>query len=232
MSAINHKRCLFLFSVFLVGCTASQLKRNEISNAESQSIIPYYPLDSVSDLDVLLRNIGDAKIVLLGESTHGTSEYYQWRAAITKKLIQEKGFNIIGVEGDWVDSYRVNQFIKGPSADSNSSVDVLRQYDRWPQYMWGNYEMASLVQWLNGYNQDREPESKVGFYGLDLYSFWEWTEQKLMIGDSTIQNLADLLRQRFSSFNNDALRYADSIRKSKQDCHVATEQLWKAVKNF
>jgi len=232
MATLNRNLVLILLCFLFFACTASRFHSNESSNITGRFIIPYYPLEGEKDLDALIKDIGNARVVLLGESTHGTSEYYQWRAAITKKLIQEKGFDFIAVEGDWVDSYKVNQFIKGPQRDSNSSVELLKQYDRWPESMWGNYEMASLVEWLNDYNQKKEIISKVGFYGLDVYSFWEWTEQKLAVGDSSINKRVTQIRAKFSSFNNDALIYADSVGKSKTDYQVITEQLWNAVQNF
>src|SRR5437773_9453539 len=125
-------KCLFILTstLFFRHCSLAQ--------------IPWYPLHNEKDLDVLVNEIGEARVVLLGESTHGTHEFYEWRAAITKRLIEEKGFNFIAVEGDWTDSYKVDQFIKGEKQDSNATVELLKQYDRWPTSMWGNYEMASL----------------------------------------------------------------------------------------
>lgn len=94
--------------------------------------IPNYLLQNQKDLDVLMEQIGDARVVLLGEATHGTAEFYNWRAAITKRLIQEKGFDFIASESEWADSYRVNNFIKGAAKDSAQVVGLLKQYDRWP----------------------------------------------------------------------------------------------------
>ncbi len=131
--------------------------------------IPYYPLRSEDDLDILLKEIGDARVVLLGEASHGTSEYYRWRSSISKRLIKEKGFNFIAVEGEWADSYRVNDFIKEKKQDSTAVIALLKNYNRWPTWMWGNYEVTSLVSWLNAYNQNKQDSSKVGFFGLDVY---------------------------------------------------------------
>ena len=147
------------------------------------------------DLDVLVNEIGEARVVLLGESTHGTHEFYQWRSAITKRLIEEKGFDFIAIEGDWVDSYKVNQFISGQKQDSLAVIELLKQYDRWPSSMWGNYEMAGLVQWLNEYNQTIISKNKIGFYGLDVYSFWEWTNKDLPIQNMTLQNAVKQVRK-------------------------------------
>src|SRR5690606_30832595 len=119
------------------------------------------------DLDILLEEIGEARVVLLGEASHGTSEYYTWRTMITKRLIEEKGFDFIAVEGEWADSYRVNEFIKGAKQDSSAVISLLKNYDRWPTWMWGNYEVAGLINWLNGYNQSSPSQKKAGFFGLD-----------------------------------------------------------------
>jgi erythromycin esterase len=160
MKMLLFNSCVMLLFSLFGGCKAS-------SN-DSNLSIPSHPLTGPADLNVLINQIGDARIVLLGEASHGTSEYYTWRAAISKRLIQEKGFDMIAIEGEWADSYRVNQFIKGAPADSIAAVNILSQYDRWPTWMWGNREVASLVTWLNQYN-NRSQTSKVGFFGLDVY---------------------------------------------------------------
>lgn len=133
--------------------------------------IPSHPLRSDADLDPLLRAIGEARVVLLVETSHGTREYYTWRAALSKRLIQDKGFDFIAVEGEWADSYRVNNFVKGPRQGRAAAEQQLRHYDRWPTWMWGNHEVADLVTWLNGHNQPAARQ--VGFYGLDVYCLWE-----------------------------------------------------------
>jgi erythromycin esterase len=126
------------------------------------------------DLDRLLERIGDARYVLLGEASHGTSEFYMWRAEITKWLITEKGFSFIAVEGDWPDCYRVNRYAKGMTNSGSSAYEVLHAFSRWPTWMWANREIVDLIEWLRSYNKVVEKEDKkVGFYGLDVYSLWE-----------------------------------------------------------
>jgi erythromycin esterase len=126
------------------------------------------------DLDALLECIGDAKYVLLGEASHGTSEFYTWRAEITKRLITEKGFSFIAVEGDWPDCYRVNRYAKGMENSGSSAFEVLHAFSRWPTWMWANREIVDLIEWLRSHNKVIEKEDKkVGFYGLDVYSLWE-----------------------------------------------------------
>src|SRR3978361_888199 len=110
-----------------------------------------YSLDSAKDLDELIDATGNKKIVMLGEASHGTHEYYTWRMAISKRLIQEKGFNFIAVEGDWPDCYKINRYIKGYSDAGNNIEGVLKNFDRWPTWMWGNWEIAAFAEWLKEY---------------------------------------------------------------------------------
>ncbi len=132
-----------------------------------------YPLESKADLDPLFDRIADARIVMLGESSHGTHEYYQWRTNITRKLVEEKGFNFIAVEGDWPDCYRLNRYVKGYDTDNKGIFDVLHSFDRWPTWMWANREIMALAGWMQQHNKKLSANNKVGFYGLDVYSLWE-----------------------------------------------------------
>ncbi|MCW3080790.1 erythromycin esterase family protein [Segetibacter sp.] len=131
-------------------------------------------IDDKTALDALFERIGDARIVMLGEASHGTHEYYTWRSYITKKLISEKNFNFIAVEGDWPDCYNINKFVKGQCEPGTQIQQVLKSFDRWPTWMWANWEIAALSDWLFKYNDNKV--QKVGFYGLDVYSLWESLE--------------------------------------------------------
>jgi erythromycin esterase len=131
------------------------------------------PLRTPDDLDPLLRRIGAARYVLLGEASHGTSEYYTWRMRLSQRLIREKGFSFIAVEGDWPDCYRVNRYVKGLPDSGETARDVLHAFERWPTWMWANEEVADLVEWMRDHNNGLPNEKKVGFYGLDVYSLWE-----------------------------------------------------------
>ena len=133
------------------------------------------PLRTAEDLDPLLERIGDARIVMLGEASHGTHEYYTWRSLISKRLIQEKGFDFIAVEGDWPDCYCINRYIKGYD-NAAGAGKVLRQFNRWPTWMWANWEVAALAEWLRNHNKNKTPQARAGFYGLDVYSLWESME--------------------------------------------------------
>jgi erythromycin esterase-like protein len=129
-----------------------------------------YPLHGMpSDFDPLMRRIGNARFVLIGEASHGTHEFYRIRAELTKRLIREKGFTAIAVEADWPDAYRVNRFVRGRAGvDANDALDGFR---RFPQWMWRNADVLDFVGWLRAHNDSLfGPQRPVGFYGLDLYS--------------------------------------------------------------
>jgi erythromycin esterase-like protein len=119
----------------------------------------------------------NVKYILLGEASHGTSEFYTWRMEITKRLIVQHKFSFIAVEGDWPDCYRVNRYIKGiHDSGADNAYDVLYSFNRWPTWMWANKEIVGFVEWLKKYNENLSEEQKIGFYGLDVYSLWESLE--------------------------------------------------------
>ena len=123
-----------------------------------------------NDYDGLLAMIDGASVVLLGESTHGTHEFYQQRARITKRLIREMGFNAVAVEADWPDAYRVNRFVHGQRSDPDPE-HALQGFQRFPEWMWRNTDVLDFVGWLRDHNADAmNRERQVGFFGLDLYS--------------------------------------------------------------
>lgn len=118
----------------------------------------------------LLEKIGDARFVLIGEATHGTHEFYQARAEITRELIRNKGFMAIAIEGDWPDAYQVNRYLHG-KWNKEDCGQALAGFKRFPQWMWRNTTLLPFLQWLRGYNDNvLESQIKVGLYGLDLYS--------------------------------------------------------------
>jgi erythromycin esterase-like protein len=131
------------------------------------------PLSSPADLDPLIDAIGDARFVLLGEASHGTSEFYTWRTQISKRLIEQHGFSFIAVEGDWPDCYRVNRYVKGMPDSGDSARDVLHAFERWPTWMWANREVVALSDWMHEHNRTLPESRQAGFYGLDVYSLWD-----------------------------------------------------------
>jgi erythromycin esterase-like protein len=130
-----------------------------------------HPLSGASDdYNPLMELIGDASLVLIGEASHGTHEFYRERAQITKRLIKEKGFTAVAVEADWPDAYRVNRYVQGIGSDADA-VEALGGFKRFPAWMWRNADVLDFVGWLRTHNDDLPASAmKIGFYGLDLYS--------------------------------------------------------------
>ena len=149
-------------------------KRTDRSKPISESLKKRaLPLEREADLEPLIKRIGDASYVLLGEATHGTSEFYQWRAALSRRLIEDYGFSFVAVEGDWPDCYRVNRYAKLYPESGERAREVLHAFERWPTWMWANREVAEFAEWMRDHNRRRSSARQVGFYGLDVYSLWE-----------------------------------------------------------
>lgn len=195
-----------------------------------------HPLNSEKDLEPLMQRIGDASIVMLGEASHGSHEYYTWRAAITKKLIEEKGFNCIAVEGDWPDCYKVNEFIKGINTENKTVFNVLNQFNRWPTWMWANWEMVALIEWLQQYNKNLPTnQSKIGFYGLDVYSLWESLESIIQYLKKNDINALTLAEQAFRCFEpykkSEGQGYAKATSLVPKSCEDEVVQLLKTIQD-
>jgi erythromycin esterase len=180
-----------------------------------------HPLDSEEDLDPLLDSIGGARFVLLGEASHGTADYYDWRRLISERLIREKGFSFIAVEGDWPDCYRVNRYVKGRPDAGDRAIDVLREFERWPTWMWANEEIVELAEWLRGFNRSLPEERQVGFYGLDMYSLWESMDAVLAYLQQSQSEAVEAAREAFACFEpygRDEQEYARATMWIPESC--------------
>lgn len=155
------------------------------------------------DYDALVQLIGPARFALLGEASHGTQEFYRERAAITRRLITEKGFTAVAVEADWPDAWRVNRYVRGLPGDANATAALLG-FKRFPAWMWRNTEVHDFVEWLRNHNFGRSPESQVGFYGLDLYSLFTSMQEVLGYLDRVDPEAASRARSRYACFDHAA----------------------------
>ncbi|WP_240348390.1 erythromycin esterase family protein [Longitalea arenae] len=188
-------------------------------------------LSSAKDLDALIEAAGDKKVVMLGEASHGTHEYYTWRTAISKRLIEECGFNFIAVEGDWPDCYKINRYIKGYKDAGNNIHEVLQVFDRWPTWMWANWETAALAEWLREYNQRLSMEKKVGFYGLDVYSLWDSMDAMVKYLDKEDGEAASSVKAAihcFEPFREREQAYAYSLKE--HNCRDTVLALLKEIR--
>ena len=193
-----------------------------------------YPLREPEDLDPLLERIGDAHCVLLGEASHGTSEYYTWRASISQRLIRDKGFSFIAVEGDWPDCYEVNRYVKGYWDSGNSAREVLEAFERWPTWMWANEEILELAEWLSGHNEGLPEEERVGFYGLDVYSLWESMEaviEYLERVDPEAVGTARRAYKCFEPYGEDVREYARATAFVPTSCEEEVVEMLSELRN-
>jgi erythromycin esterase-like protein len=185
-----------------------------------------------ADYDPLLQAIGDARLVLIGEASHGTHEFYALRAELTRQLIESKGFHAVATEADWPDAYRVNRFVRGRSRDVEA-VESLAGFERFPAWMWRNADVLDFVGWLKEHN-DKVPATaaaaKVGFYGLDLYSLHGSIDAVVAFLERSDPEAALRARRRYSCFDHfrdDVQRYGLEaglgLTKSCED--EAVEQL-------
>ena len=193
-------------------------------------------LENALDLDPLIEKLSHSKLVLLGEASHGTHEYYTWRTAISKRLIEDHGFSFIAVEGDWPDFYRVNRYVKHYENSHNNSVEVLKEFNRWPTWMWANWEIEALVNWLHKYNTGLSAEKRTGMYGLDVYSLWESIEaivDYLQIHDRTLLPSAKRAMGCFEPFGDEmGMAYARSLQRFlPKTCENEVVSLLSDIKN-
>jgi len=165
--AIFLKRFLSLLLLSMVFPALISVQAQDNSELLQQHAIEF---KTAADFDQLLDQIDSQKLVLMGEASHGTSEFYTWRAELSKRLIEEKGFNFIAVEGDWPAMSRINEFVKHKETGPGTVEEAMDYIDRWPLWMWRNQEVKDLLTWLHEYNRDRPADERVGFYGVDLYA--------------------------------------------------------------
>jgi erythromycin esterase-like protein len=131
------------------------------------------PLRDAGDLGVLLDRIGGARVVMVGEASHGTHEFYTWRADLTRRLISELGFSFVAVEGDWPDCDRIDRSVRHEPGAPEDPRAALLAFERWPTWMWANEEVVEFSRWMRGHNAGLPGERRVGFHGLDVYSLGE-----------------------------------------------------------
>jgi erythromycin esterase-like protein len=191
------------------------------------------PLSTPADLDPLIDAVGDARVVLLGEASHGTSEFYTWRTEISKRLVREKGFSFIAVEGDWPDCYRVNRYIKHQSNAGQSAERVLHAFERWPTWMWANQEVVQLTEWLRRHNHRVAADRQVGFYGLDVYSLWESMAAVVEYLEKSDPGAAAAARRAYACFDpyyEDAQAYARATALVPTSCERETIAMLNALR--
>lgn len=155
-----------------------------------------------SDFDSVLESVGEAQVVLLGEASHGTHEFYRIRGEITKRLIRERGFAAVAVEADWPDAFRVNRYVRLRAGDADAG-EALAGFRRFPQWMWRNADVLDFVGWLRAHNEGlADPARQVGFYGLDLYSLHASMDAVVQYLQTVDPDAARRARARYACFDH------------------------------
>ena len=197
------------------------LKKPEIDQSLPELISKYAEeFDTVenADLQPLLDRIGERRLVLIGEASHGTSEFYRMRARITQRLVEERGFNVIAVEADWPDAARIDSHVRHRETDTSG----WEAFGRFPTWMWRNEDVRAFVDWLHTYNSTRPYELRTAYYGLDLYSLYQSTRAIITYLEDVDPEMVAVARQRYgclSPWEADPAAYGHAALKgSYRNC--------------
>jgi erythromycin esterase-like protein len=186
------------------------------------------PLRDPTALDQVMARATASRFVCIGEASHGTHDFYLWRAALSRRLIEDEGFTWIGVEGDWPDCWRINQWLHGVADNDLDSRAILRRFERWPTWMWANEEVADFLSWLRDRNMSLPLDKRVGFYGLDIYSLWDsLTEIILWLEKYAPASVGAAMQawQCFLPYHQDPEEYGWSTRLVPETCEPDVTQL-------
>ncbi|MGF1670118.1 MAG: erythromycin esterase family protein [Balneolaceae bacterium] len=187
---------------------------------------------TVDDFDSLIDEISSQRLVLMGEATHGTNAFYKWRAELSKRLIQDKGYSFIAVEADWPALSRINEFIKHKENAPSSIEEAMGYIERWPLWMWRNSEIKNLVSWLHDYNRELKPENRVGFYGVDLYAKRASMQQVIHYFSEMNNNLAQRSERAYSCLTRfpEIRDYLQMVARSGENCSEELDEVLEWVR--
>jgi erythromycin esterase-like protein len=181
-----------------------------------------------SGYDSLLDAIGDARIVMMGEASHGTHEFYRERALITKRLIEEKGFTFVGIEGAWPDVWRLNQYVQG---GEGSARDAMAVFSRYPTWMWGNLDVLHFIEWFRRYNDTLPAGSrKAAFYGIDIRGLFDAISMVVSYLERVDPPFANEAREQYACFERfggdlEAYGYAAGLGLVEK-CERQANEVW------
>jgi erythromycin esterase-like protein len=187
------------------------------------------PLPALDDptFGRLFDRWGDRRVVLLGEASHGTAEFYRARAAISRHLIEHHGFDVVAVEADWPDAAVLDAHVRlRPRRDGSEPP-----FQRFPTWMWRNTEVAAFLDWLRGFNADRARERQAGFYGLDIYNMGASIQAVLTYLDEVDPEAAGIARERYGCLQpwhgEPALYGRAVLTEGYRRCEKAVVQQWR-----
>lgn len=173
------------------------MKRRYLAHRISRACEPFDEIESAS-IDQIIERIGSARVVLIGEASHGTSEFYRFRARITRALIEKAGFSVLGIEADWPDTSMLDRWVRGWAGADLADPP----FSRFPRWMWRNREMLGFVDWLRTHNRGLgKAERMTSIHGLDLYSLYNSIYTVLDYLERVDPAAAERARQRYSCFS-------------------------------
>ena len=170
---------------------------------------------------------GDRRVILLGEASHGTAEFYRARAAITRHLIEQHGFDVVAVEADWPDAAVIDAYVRDrPRRDGSEAP-----FQRFPTWMWRNAEVAAFLDWMRGFNAGRPRERQAGFYGLDIYNMGASIQAVLSYLEEVDPEAADVARERYGClhpWHGEPAEYGRAVlTEGYRRCEKAVVQQWR-----
>ncbi|WP_294012469.1 erythromycin esterase family protein [Sphingomonas sp.] len=189
------------------------------------------PLPQIDEpaFGAMFDRFGEARVVLLGEASHGTSEFYRARAAISRRLIERHGFNIVAVEADWPDAATVDRYVRCRARREGEEA----AFERFPTWMWRNTDVDDFIRWLRGHNHGREYEAMTGFYGLDLYNLSSSMRAVIDFLEREDPQLAELAVKRYGCLepwaDNPAAYGRHSLVEGYARCEVGVVQMLKEL---
>jgi erythromycin esterase-like protein len=190
-------------------------------------------LDEGDHRDIVAAAAGSDRI-LLGESTHGTHEYYRERARLTERLVRDHGVRAVAIEGDWTPTFRVNRYVRGLGAD-RSAAEALQGYAKFPQWMWRNAEFRDLVERLRAINLTRAPQDRVGVYGMDVYDLFDAADAVTAHLDKADPAAAARVRKHyrcFAGYRRSIEAYAAALHRLARPCRAPAEAALREIERL
>ncbi len=219
--------------LLLVLFLSSSLRADEARDLLIQRALKEIALPFEGDLSPLVEAVGGRKVVLLGEASHGTSEYYRLRAEISRRLIAEHGFRFVAVEGDWKAIHQLHRYVMHEIHPEGGARGIMLGFRRWPEWMWANEETEALVEWMRAHNASLPPEARAGMHGIDVYGFEPLFEALPALAAKLDEGLAADLRRRlecFAPYKADMGGYARAAARGFAPCQAAVGLVLESVR--
>jgi erythromycin esterase-like protein len=177
------------------------------------------------DYAAIMAATQNVRRFMLGESTHGTSEFYRERGRLTEQLIQTHGANAVAIEGDWSPTWRVNLYVRGLSGD-RKAAEALRGFTNFPQWMWPNADFADFIERLRASNLSKPEAQRVGVYGMDLYDIFNAADSVLAYlrtRDLNAATRAEKLYRCFRPYKRSTSAYGEATVGGRTSCQKEAE---------